>query len=131
MLEEKTSASIRKTIETDEQVVTVIEKFDTSKSNDPNTGRPPLQERTTQIHGKVEKKVKIAAAEQGSEASLSKETFDQFKRETCHNIENETIIEHQEKRGQNVIACMLSILGALTVLVSVWKLLKHFRIIRL
>lgn len=114
---------------TDEEVITTVREYDTSKPTDDKTGTPPLKKETTQTRrkadtGKQKQTVEQTTDEQRESAGqVHKEQEDKtvLQEQTNQQSNTDTQADTDEKRGLNTLQQILCGLGVLVVVgVLVW-----------
>lgn len=119
-VETKIQQTVERQTDTNEQVTTTTEEYDTSRPVDPQTGTPPLKRRTT-----IRKETTtITAATQEQTAS----TAENRQAETTANTQTQREAAEQVDRKVGTHALIWCILGALAVgaVVVFWKRFKPF-----
>ena len=111
-----------------EEIVTVIREYDTDKTADPVTGKPPLKRESEQTYkSNVQERQEQSAGQTVEESAAAESTV-------TINIAEEETAKAIEKRGLSLWQQMLCSVGSLTLLAllvwAAWKLFKRkFKII--
>lgn len=116
-------------LQTQEQVVTIVEEFDTSLPVDAATGTPPLKGRITSFRQKIEQGHQTVASEQTAQVVASAEITASTQSETSGHIVSDADVDLTEKRGLNIWQKLLCGLGILALLyLGMRLLLKHVKL---